>query len=223
MAALTIRIHQPTVIAGEEMTSKTNLRIDRKVFVALEVTMTRPALDLDPVNLAIDVLCVSEFDAAEIDLRRNQLFGAVAPRPQTRIVGHTAVWLGPVPADDTVDRLGKAHDLALGIFDDARTQVTGKTIDLVVGGRLPAFIIRLHYMARIAEGRLTGHLDGNKAKQRHADNRCQNYPFKPAHGPYGLNYPQYYRFNMLHLFSSASCVIITASTLQLSSMSISTH
>ncbi len=83
-----------------------------EVFVSFEVAMTGAARYFYAPNVFINVIFVSEFDAAVVNIRRDKLFSAVALGPQAGCICDCGIWFRTNSADHTVDCLGHPVNLA---------------------------------------------------------------------------------------------------------------
>jgi len=72
------------------------------------------------MNIFVEVLFVSEFDAGVVDIRRDKLFGAMALGPQAGSVLNCGAWLCANPANYAIYRLGQPVNLSFYVTVKAR-------------------------------------------------------------------------------------------------------
>jgi hypothetical protein len=71
------------------------------------------------LDVFVNVVFVSEFDAAVVNIRRDKLFSAVTLRPHAGCICDGGIWLGANSANYTIDCLGHPVNLAFYIAGKA--------------------------------------------------------------------------------------------------------
>jgi hypothetical protein len=101
------------------MARKTCIVVYGEVLISFEVAMAGAAGYFYALYILINMVFMSEFDAAVVSIRGNKLFSAVTFGPHTGCIRDCGIWLCTNSADYTINCLGHPVNLAFYVTGEA--------------------------------------------------------------------------------------------------------
>jgi hypothetical protein len=162
----------------DKVAGKTNVPVNLEMLVALETAVARSAGYLYAPNFMTNMLLMAELGATEFERLGRQFIRLMTFRPQTRYIQNHRIRFRPNPANDTIDRLSKTVDFAFNMPHQTGLQMAIKATNMTVRRSLPAIVVGVHNVARVAKTGLFGNYDHTGRENNNNRNNQENLGLK---------------------------------------------